>query len=312
MDLLKSDLIVHRWDKDGLRFYYTFQDGKLYRGIGVTSLIQKVIPPSFFLMEWNRKKGLEAIDIMNIAAEYGTLSHLCVKDLMEYNSFDLGTCPYVVSDFISKSEHKVLIEPYQKDWARRLPRDILAFNQFCIDYQVTPLATEMMLFSTKYLIGGAMDLLCELTIGSGQNGAMLKKDKEGKRVVALVDYKSKLDGTFYLGHEIQLNFYQMILKEMVPDLNIDIIANLSPKDWRSEPNYNFHIWKNDRAKLCESYLQTYRELTKDDEDDIVTSYRGNLIFKGNSMECFEVKSVSEILLGEYNAKEQKSDILSAF
>lgn len=295
MEKLKFDLEINRWDRDDLRFYFAFKGEELFRAIGVTSLIQKIMPQSPFLTEWIRRKGMESRDIMNIAAEYGTLSHICVKELTETGAFMLDYCDDIVNDYILKSEYVDLIRPYRKDWTRRLPRDILAFNQFCIDYQVEPVATEIMLFSFEKLLAGTADLICWMHIGSGQNGVMLKKDKTPRKVMALLDYKSKLDGNFYLAHEIQLWFYKMILKEMFPDLKIDILGNVSPKDWRSSPTYNFHIWNKDREAMCNAYLAAYRETSKDDEEDLITSIRGNLVFKDDASKYFNVKTVSEFI-----------------
>jgi hypothetical protein len=93
-----------------------------------------------------------------------------------------------------------------------------------IDYNVKPLAIEIILYHPADGYAGALDIVCEM-------------DWKKARVRAVIDIKSGRKG-FYESHEIQLKAYQTMWDIHFPELPIDKIFNFSPKDWRTSPTYN--------------------------------------------------------------------------
>jgi len=105
-----------------------------------------------------------------------------------------------------------------------------------------------MLCSKELNIAGELDVVLEMTVGTGQNGAILKSDlvidKHGvikvdkrRRVVAIMDWKSGRHG-FYPNNEAQLILYRRLWNENFPYMPIELIYNWSPKNWTEEPSYN--------------------------------------------------------------------------
>jgi hypothetical protein len=106
-----------------------------------------------------------------------------------------------------------------------LKKDLLSFIQFTIDKEVKAHAIEYQVYNN--LFAGTIDLICEMNFN-------------GKRVNAIVDYKSGRNG-FYDSHRVQLHAYKSLLKEC-QNLDVDMVFNFSPKDWRLtetiKPTYN--------------------------------------------------------------------------
>jgi hypothetical protein len=97
------------------------------------------------------------------------------------------------------------------------------------EHEVRPIAIELVLTS-KMGFASAIDLVCEMTIGTSANGKILKKDINNgtcQRVTAIVDWKS--GNGFYESHAFQLEAYKKLVDEHFPDLNIEKLYNLSPK-----------------------------------------------------------------------------------
>jgi hypothetical protein len=134
------------------------------------------------------------------------------------------------------------------DWESELKKDVLAFAQFMIDYNVKPLAIELILYHPTDGYAGAIDLICEHdfeekgffgeTYASGANKGQPKESKRMIRINSIVDLKSSRKG-FYESGEIQLQAYKEMFQIHFPDTKIDKVWNWSPKEWRSTPSYNF-------------------------------------------------------------------------
>jgi hypothetical protein len=153
-------------------------------------------------------------------------------------------------------------------WSDRLKQDVKAFEVFVKEHQVKPIAIEMPLISLKYKIGGALDLVCQMRIGTGQNGAVLKSDikydKEGnikedktRWITAIIDWKSGRNG-FYPEHEVQLHLYKPLWEENFPNILIDSVFNWAPKDWESEPDYKLKCQDNSLERFnTAAYLSIF-------------------------------------------------------
>jgi hypothetical protein len=116
--------------------------------------------------------------------------------------------------------------PQAKPWTEDLKKDILCFAQFMIDYNVRPLAIELILWHPDDMYAGAIDLVAEI-------------DYKKSRITVIIDLKSGKKG-FYESHEIQLVAYKEMFNIHFPDIPIDKVYNWSPKDFRGiTPTYNF-------------------------------------------------------------------------
>jgi hypothetical protein len=155
------------------------------------------------------------------------------------------------------------------DWANDIKRDVLAFAQFVLDYNVKPLAIEIILAHPTDGYAGAIDLACQMDFTEkGYFGEVYKsgeqkgQPKESKRVTtinAIIDFKSGRKG-FYESHEIQLEAYRQMWNLEFPQMRVDRIFNWSPKDWRSKPTYNFTDQTDSRSLAKLPYLVSLNKI----------------------------------------------------
>lgn len=271
------DYILKRLDdKKGNRFYYETEPFETRAGI--TSLLQKVLPPSYALTEWNKKYGDKASYMLNVSSRFGTSEHRVNK-------------AWMVDRAVDEEQIQVGIECCKEYGASEdMPyKDLVVFMKFCEDYNIKPLLCEAML---KAKFNGqhyalTLDLLCEMTF-TEKKTEMVKEEKfrnvvtevpdgffkSGKKAgmpkmkkvttkesyfvekevtvkkeitrLALVDFKSnffeKTDKGFYEAHLYQL----LAAKEAVKQnfgLDVEVLINYAPNAWRTEPSYSMKQWK---------------------------------------------------------------------
>lgn len=213
---------LYRLDSSGHRYYYRIVNNEPVFYTSVTTLIKNTLPTPPSLIKWIADKGQEegAKEAME-RADYGTLMHECCAELLINGKFDLDNLTKKLALFTAKNNI-----PVKEEWTESLKKDILAFAQFVIDFSVTPLAVEIVLYHPTDGYAGAIDLCAEVTY---------KKE----RIRAIIDLKSGKKG-FYESHEIQLQAYKNMWNIHFPDYPIDRVFNFSPKDYRTnKPTYNF-------------------------------------------------------------------------
>jgi hypothetical protein len=211
---------LYRLDSGNHRYYYKMDaEGEPIFYTSVTTLIKNTLPTPPSLIKWIADRGQE--DSQSEALEranYGKFLHLCCAELMMKGKFDLEKLQNKLTAYILQNE---IVQT--KGWLEDLKKDILAFAQFIIDYNVKPLAIEICLYHPEDGYAGAIDLVCEM-------------DWKKARIRAIIDLKSGRKG-FYESNEIQLqayaNMWQIHFQE-----TLDKVFNWSPKDWRKSPTYN--------------------------------------------------------------------------
>jgi hypothetical protein len=240
--LIKQPEPMYRMDMGGGRLYYRFEDGEPVFYTSVTTMIKNTLPTSPHLIKWIADRGqeegmAEALE----RATYGTFMHAECATLLTTGKYDLDKLGAKLELFLTGEKM-----PYKKEWEEPLKKDILAFAQFMIDYNVSPLAIEIILYHPTDGYAGAIDLVCEMdyeekgffgeTYASGANKGQPKESKRKRRILAIIDLKSGRKG-FYESHELQLqayaNMWQIHYEECV-----ERVYNWSPKDWRGTPSYN--------------------------------------------------------------------------
>ena len=246
---------IYRIDGHGFRYYYRFDEkGEPVFCLGVTSLISKTRPMGYGLKAILVDKGWDGFkDFMNERAGYGTWMHmmwnkLLLKKTVSNRETDLDKSMY---DYCEKSR---LLNYYNDSkirakWLIDMQSDLLAFAAWVDDHRVVPLIIEQpLLHSDGY--GGSIDLLCELTVQekgywgevykTGPRAGQEKETKQDVNVIAVVDYKSGRNA-FFPDFELQLHAYRNLVNENYPDIKIDRLYNLSPKNWGNTeiPAYNF-------------------------------------------------------------------------
>jgi hypothetical protein len=223
------------------RYYYTIDEAEhvsIY--LGVTTMIGKLVPKGEGLIKWMVDMGFEKSRIYaSVRAAYGTLMHELIADFLINRIFNLDTIPDRVDHVISTRLTNVEQPTVDRSvWIEDLVTDILAFAQFCSDHKVKPVAIEVMLTHPDGY-AGTIDLLCFMTIREkiDPDKKWVESNTSYKTVLAAVDFKSGRKG-FYDEHAIQLESYRHLIHNEWPDLYVEKIYNWSPKDWRTNPDYN--------------------------------------------------------------------------
>jgi len=210
---------LYRLDSSGHRYYYRFENDEPVFYTSVTTLIKNTLPTNVGLIKWMADRGSEDAQAeATERAHYGTFLHIQCGELLINGKYDLDSLQEKLD--IYATVNKLTIK---NGWAEDLKKDILAFAQFVIDYNVKPLAVEICLYHPDDGYAGAIDLVCDM-------------DWKKARIRAIIDLKSGRKG-FYESHEIQLqayaNMWQIHFQE-----TLDKVFNFSPKDWRKSPTYN--------------------------------------------------------------------------
>lgn len=270
-------IVVNRFDDSRLnRFYYYSvpEDGKLVvkTAAGITSVLGAVMPTSSFLTDWKLNTP-DYEKVLKASSEYGTLLHLIYSEYLIKKEIN--------KDYV-EAARQIAIE--FGDGYDLIDKDILSFFKFCEDYQPEILLSEAMLLSQP--INGdqlcmTIDLLCaiwvdETRIEQVEDGVYQRGDRKGQpkiiekkvtekvRKIALVDFKSNLQAkqqkTFFQSHLFQLLAGRRAVEYNYPDIHVDIIANLSPTGWRTNPSYAFKIWEPSTTDetLLDAYLEVAR------------------------------------------------------
>jgi len=261
----------------GKRMYYSHEitdSGSVIKFYaGVTTLLHAVMKEADQLAIWRENMGRAAAEAyMNNKALYGSMMHTVLTRFLIDKAFDLDQLPMLVVEYCNKNEI-----PIEKGWAYDIQHDLTAFSRFVKEYEIKPILIEAPMKSDAFGIAGTCDLLAEITIEekgywgeeykTGDKKGEPKETKKPIRVLALIDYKSNRSGSFYESHEIQLEMYEHLVKETFPQYKDTPIRlyNWSPKDWETNPDYNFREQTGKHLpEILPAYITIFRDKQKSD------------------------------------------------
>ena len=253
---LNPKYILNRYDdKKGNRFYY-FRNGEdVIIAAGSTSVFGAVSTERDRIFEW-KENNPDWRKLLNVSAEYGTLSHEMKGDIMLLKKVD-KTKLGVMEKLIMENDGNFATPS----------KDILAFLKFQEDYQLTPLLVEASLVwqcpESGEWLAQTIDLLAKMTVtnkiktevedGVYQRGPNAGKPKyrtetreEKVEKLLLVDFKSnyfeKEKKGFYETHKLQLMAAKLAVEQNF-GVKVDDIYNFAEVNWRDEPKYTFHKWE---------------------------------------------------------------------
>lgn len=289
LEIYEPPETIYRADDYGDRYYYKVNGKNIEWFISNTTWQKQVIPPSPFLIKWYKTKSEEEINqILFDSSEYGTFMHKVFDWFLrgeEWNSEDKAWKRSFIEAHCSIEGipcDKKLID----DWTYKIEKALRSLLSFLRERKVRPIASELMLGDTVngFSYAGALDLVCEM-------------DWNGKRVLALVDYKS---GGIWDNHVYQLLGYQLLWNQQYPNRKITNIFNFRPKDWNGSPTFELKHWSDDGAKdEFRHYLEIAKTKCNDSPKDGV-EFKGTLDFDGNPENTYEIISASERELKKFN------------
>ncbi len=228
--------MIYRLDNGSNKFYYTFnfQEFKPEYYLSTTTLLQNTMPTPYAILEWYAKLGERGAEAKKQERQnYGLMMDIEFSNFLINKKCDLETLSDRVHAYCIQHKCDVSFVP---EWTEELKKDLLSFNQWCMDYDVEPIAMQMMLVSREFGVVGILDLVC---MKNEKLYTDKTADKDRKRVRALIDYKSGKSGQFYESNEIKLEIYKVCWNENFPEYPIGQLANYSGKDWLKTPSYNF-------------------------------------------------------------------------
>lgn len=201
LDEIPAPPPLFRYDASGQRYYaeVTSSENVIWYP-SVTTVIRATSPMNPGLLQWYVKHGENAATMRDDAAERGTEMHILIDDYLTGRGVDLDGR----SEFQAKA--------------------LASFDAFATEYEIEPLAIEILLHSKQHVYAGTADLICRMKY-------------KGRVVTALIDFKS--GENFFRDHAVQLEMYRCAWHEHYGETYpIEYVFNWSPKDWRTKPTYN--------------------------------------------------------------------------
>lgn len=270
-ELERPKNFIRRFQQGNNRFYYTVsEEGEIKLYASATTLIRDgYAEDSTPLEKWRnglRAEGKNAEHELMYLGTRGTIMHFLLGECSQGKEIPLTN----LNGFITEFAPELTTIPFYKEVLAKdtkwLNKSVLAFLQFMKDYNVRPLAIELILASDEYGVASPIDMPCIMDIEekgffgevykSGANKGEPKETKQKRTVVAVVDFKS---GNFYDKHYLQLQLYKRIMKENYPELEVEALYNWSPKDWSGSPTYNLREQSDGKLDaLCETIFEQGR------------------------------------------------------
>lgn len=261
--LIEPPYKVFQLNSKGQRYYYRFdENGQPEFYPSVTTILSQTLPKSPFLIEWIASKGMDEAERYKAErAAYGTFMHAQFEELIINRVYDLDNLKEKLKTYIEVNRLPDDFIYYADD----LKKDVLAFAQFVIDYDVRPLAVEIALVHPYYKYAGMVDLPC----------TMKRSPCSDERITAIVDFKSGRKG-FYEDAEIQLHLYKMMWNVTFEDYPVTHVFNFSPKDWRKKPSYNLKDQTNSPNAAKIPALLEIASIEDEKRDNIFTAVSGSI------------------------------------
>ena len=290
--LIEPPYKVWQLNSKGHRYYYKFDDNgtpEFYPS--VTTILSQTMPKSEFLIKWIADKGIDEAERYKAErAAYGTFMHAQFEELIINRVYDLDGLKAKLKDYIDNNKLPADFIYYADD----LKKDILAFAQFMLDYDVKPLAVEIALVHPVYNYAGMIDFPCNMLVKPGST----------ERINAIVDFKSGRKG-FYEEAEIQLHLYLMMWNENFPDIPIDRVFNFSPKDWRKKPTYNLKDQTDSPNAKKIPYILGLAAIEDEKRDNTFTAVSGEICLDNEPDLTENIVSLTLAELVKSKAPEEK-------
>lgn len=262
--LIEPPYKVWQLNSKGHRYYYRYDDaGNPEFFPSVTTILSQTLPKAPHLINWIANKGIEEAErYKGERAAYGTFMHAAFEELLINRAYDLDGL---------KGKLKEYIEVYRLPddfiyYADDLKKDVLAFAQFVLDYDVRPLAVEIALVHPYYKYAGMIDCPCTMRAKIGSDD----------RINAIVDFKSGRKG-FYEENEIQLGMYRDMWNVNFEQFPVTRIFNFSPKDWRKKPSYNLKEQTESPNIRKIPYLLEIAAIEDEKRDNTFTAVNGMVL-----------------------------------
>lgn len=294
--LIEPTYKVWQLNSKGHRYYYRYDDaGNPEFFPSVTTILSQTLPKAPHLINWIANKGIEEAErYKGERAAYGTFMHAEFEELLINRAYDLDGLKAKLKDYIENNKLPADFIYYADD----LKKDVLAFAQFVLDYDVKPLAVEIALVHPYYKYAGMIDCPCTMRAKIGSDD----------RINAIVDFKSGRKG-FYEENEIQLGMYRDMWNVNFEQFPVTRIFNFSPKDWRKKPSYNLKEQTESPNIRKIPYLLEIAAIEDEKRDNTFTAVNGMVVLDDNLDLSQNVISLSlaDLIKSKASAEKKKPE-----
>jgi len=240
---------IYRLEKQNFRWYYKTNPIQFYTSI--TTWLKKVQPTPYFLQKWFKENELEYLnERLHYSSKYGTFAHIMTMLLLRNGSIDLGNIDKAVDIFWSINEmteaktQDELATPDQ--WESQIKNDLLCVVDFVQERNFEVIALEWIgsfdgSDSVPMKWCNAIDLVGEI-------------DWNGGRKRAIIDLKT---GSLNSDQVYQLIGNKLTWDQHNPDLPVDLLMNLKPKDFSNKTKFKL---KN--RKVTEETLMDFKDYAR--------------------------------------------------
>lgn len=237
---------IYRLEKQNQRWYYQTNPIRFYTSI--TTWLKKVMPSPDYLQNWFKENDIGFLDEkLHYSSNYGTFAHIMMALLLRNGSIDLSGMKTAVDVYwaVNEMEEATFLDELatKEQWVRRIKNDLLCIVAFIQERNVEVIALEWMgsfdgSDEVPFRWAGQLDIACEL-------------DWNGGRKTAIVDLKT---GSLYSDQVFQLIGNKLQWEQHNPDITIDLLMNLQPKDFTNKSKFKLKnrkvssdIWEDFKA-----------------------------------------------------------------
>jgi hypothetical protein len=261
--MVEAPYKVYQMNSRAGRYYYRVTpEGKVEWYPSVTTILRRTQPTPEHLIKWIADLGYEEAERIKMErAAYGTFMHAQFEKLIIEKQYILDDVKKELRKYIEDNDLPGTFIAYEDE----AKKDVLAFAQWLIDYNVKPLAVEIALVNPEGGYAGMVDLVCEMD----------EKPGSEKRTVAIVDFKSGKKG-FHEEYEIQLGLYRDMWNANFKSMQVERIFNFAPKDWRKAPSYTFKEQTKSRSLKKIPYILALAAIEDSGEDKEWMQFVGHI------------------------------------
>lgn len=312
---------LYQLNSRGERYYYTFgTDGEPIFFPSVTTVLHKVAPENRVLTEWKLRLGKEAADnYTNESAAYGTFIHGLIEQLVISRRFNLEEIKEKLEKYVEKEK---LPYGFVESHIEEAKADMVAFAKWMRDYDVRPIAVEVALYSPTMGVAGMIDLVADIreypvskeeemvTKASDEAGKRKAREKYGKHIYAIIDFKSGKKG-FYDSYAQQLEIYRRMWNETFPELPISRMFNIAPKEWmgtaKKVPSYNYEEQTDNPAiDKVDPLLALFA--CEEEQDRKIVNISGTIDLKEKEENNVQVFNLAELVKENRKKIEDASEV----
>lgn len=220
-----------------------------------------------------RNKGVDINSYVQERADFGTTMHYLFTKFLQgvtfkNEGFEAQIFKMIVKDKVLRKRRALeIVEKYRV----HLYNSLVGFGNFCNDYKVEPIASELVVYDPNYGAATPLDLLCfieqpekiKVEVPTGEKYLRGEKKGEDKmklrtfevpvRKKAIIDFKS--GNNFYDTYYFQLHWGHDMYEYTYGD-RVDVLLNYRPK---SDMSMDYVVKQQDKHPKNHRYYKPLRE-----------------------------------------------------